>query len=357
MAKAKRRLTNIRTKEVSLVDEAANLRRFIVVKRKGVPMGKKNAELLKDDDSTVLKISADVKETLTSQGNQVIEKMKEALEKVETIEVCKDAKDDVPGEVIDQFDEVLKSMPKFDEEEIEDFGISKSAEEIKKAGKKISSSRLQKISAAFTILSGLLEELGHKENDSSTTKNHSNDDSHGGGNSMTKPNEETKKRSPEISFTLAEAEVIKTREALEVAEEAADAAGITKAKEEVSKANDAFSVAKSAKEEAEKTSEVEKAQKIADEAAANLKKAKGEPVEPKNENADILKQILEGQKATQEKLELVTSENAELKKQLEEVSKSAQPSNSTDGDAGGQNTSDEKTEKSKIGKAFWGGHF
>lgn len=368
MAQAKRRLTNIRVKEVSLVDEAANLRRFIVVKRKGGQgMGKKNAELLKDDNTDVLKVSAEVKETLVNRGNEVIEKMKTLLENVDKIEIAKDGGDEVPGAIIEQFEEVVKAMPQFnsDDEEPEDFGLAKAAEEIKKAGKKISANRLEKIKDAFSILSGLLEEFQGDSGGAATTKGTTEPTTgHGGGNNMTTGSKDTEtvKRSPGIAFTLAEAEVIKAREALEQAEESADATGIAKARESLTKAEADLKVAKESKAEADKAAEVEKAKEEADKANAALAKAKGESDEPKGENADVLKQILEGQKAAQEKLDSVIVENADLKKKLDEVSKTTQPSNSATDDGGddaetAKKKGAESIEKGKAGSEFWGTFF
>jgi hypothetical protein len=359
MAKAKRRLTNIRVKEVSLVDEAANLRRFIVVKRKGGPemAGKKNADLLKPDgDATVLKLSAEVKETLKTQGTEAVEKIQEALKKVEEIEVSKEAGDEVPGELIEEFDAIAKILPQFagdeGDEPDEDFGLAKAAEEIKKAGKKISSDRLKKISDAASILSKLLEELG--EGGSAA----SNANSHGGGKGMaTEKTEETKKRSPDVAFKLAEAEVIKTREALTEAEESANKEAITKAKEAFDKADAEFKVAKEAADKATSEAEVAKAQEEADAAAEKLRKAKGEDKEPDGPNAEVLKSIVEGQKKINEELKASREENAELKKQLAEVSKVSQPSNGadTDGDAtGGEGGNDQEVDKAKD-PDFWAG--
>ncbi len=364
MAHAKRRLTNIRVKEVSLVDEAANLRRFIVVKRKGGDgMGKKNAELLNGENTEVQKLSADVKETLVNRGNEVITKMKSILEDVDKIEVTKDAKDEVPGSLIEKFEEIAKALPQFMSDD-EDFGIVKAVEEIKKAGKKISANRLEKIKDAFSILSGLLEEFqGDNSGGSATQKNTSNTTTgHDGGNNMAASKDtETVKRSPEVAFTIAEADVIKAREALEVAEGSADAPAITKAKESITKAEGDLKVAKEAKDEAEKAAEIAKAKEDAEKANAALAKAKGED-KPSGDNAEILKQILEGQKVAKEKLDSVTAENAELKKKLEEVSKTTKPSNSSTDDGGDdaeteKNKSSEKIEKGKAGRDFWGRTF
>jgi DNA repair exonuclease SbcCD ATPase subunit len=352
MAKAKRRLTNIRTREVSLVDEAANNRRFIVVKRKGGPdmPGKKNADLLKDDDSKVLKLSAEVKETLTSRGNEAIEKIQAVLKKIEEVEVSKDAGDEVPGELIEEFEDVLKALPQFDNGDVEpdeDFGIEKAAEEIKKAGKKISSERLKKISEAASILSSLLKELGAGGSAASNQ-------SHEGGQGMATNDQETKKRSPDVAFKLAEAEVLKAREALTEAEESADEEAIKKAKEEFDKADAEFKKAKEVNDEALKTAEIEKAKKEADDAAEKLRKAKGETDEPKGENAEVLKQIVAGQEKINEELKETRKENAELKKQLEGVSKVTQPSNGADTDDDPENKGDEEVDKAKDPK-FWAG--
>lgn len=366
MAQAKRRLTNIRVKEVSLVDEAANLRRFIVVKRKGGNgMGKKNAELLKDDDNQVEKLSSEVKETLVNRGNEVIEKMKSLLEDVEKIEVAKNGGDEVPGTLIEKFEEIAKAMPQFKiEEDSDDFGIAKAADEIKKAGKKISANRLEKIKDAFSILSGLLEEF-NDDNGGGVAKKKDISESttgHDGGNNMAGSNEtEAKKRSPGVAFTIAEAEVLKVREALELAESSADAKAIEKAQESLKTAEADLKVAKEAKDEADKAAEVAKAKEEADKALAALAKAKGES-DPEPDNADVLKQILAGQKLAQEKLDAVTAENAELKKKLEEVSKTTQPSNSAtddgaDDDVETKKTANQSIEKGKAGSEFWGNIF
>lgn len=359
MAKATRRLTNIRVKEVSLVDEGANNRRFIVVKRKGgsdMP-GKKNAELLKNDDAKILKLSAEVKETLTARGNEAIEKIQTTLKKVEEIKVSKDAGEEVPGELIEEFEAIAKALPQFsdddDDGDIEDFGIEKTVEEIKKAGKKISAERLKKITDAASILSSLLEELGGNTGGPAA----SNNNSHGGGTGMaTEKDQETKKRSPDVAFKLAEAEVIKAREALTTAEESADAEVIKKAKEEFDKAEGEFKKAKEANDEAQKTEEVKKAQEDADAATKKLREAKGETDEPTGENATVLKSIVEGQQKINDELKKTREENKDLKEKLEKVSKVSQPSNGadTDGDDTADANKDEDVDKAKD-PDFWAG--
>ncbi len=329
-------------------------------------MGKLNTELLKGDDSEVLKISAEVKLALVNRGNEVIAKISSALEAVEKVEISKDGGDDVPESIIEQFESVAKALPQFksDDEESDDFGIAKVAEEIKKAGKKISANRLEKIKDAFSILSGLLEEFQGDSGGSPTQKKTPEPTTgHDGGNNMTTGNKDTEtvKRTPGVAFTLAEAEVIKAREAMEVAEAAADATAIAKAQEALTKAEADLKVAKESKSEADKAAEVEKAKEEADKANAALAKAKGETGEPKGENAEVLKQILAGQQAAQEKLDSVTAENAELRKKLEEVSKTSQPSNSSTDDGGDDDETKKKAaetiEKGKAGKEFWGGYF
>jgi len=363
MGKATRRLSNIRTREVSLVDEGANLRRYIFIKNKGgTDMGKKNAELLNVDPVEVSKLSADVKSTLINRGNEVIEKMKTFLEDVNAFDVSEDAKDSVPSALIEKFEVVVKAMPQFsgDDEEIEDFGLSKIASEIEKAGKKISSSRMNKISEAFNILSGLLDELGHKGSGSTSTSKSATsniENSHGGGSGMTN-DVKTDKRSPEVLVKLAEAELIKANEALEEADNQADAAAIAKAKEVKVKAEEEFKKAKEVKDEADKASVIAKAQKEADDASAALAKAKGET---SDSTENTLKQILEVQKASQSKLDAMVVENAELKKKLEEVSKASAPSNAQSED-GDENTEVDKSknaaiEKGKAGSEFWGNIF
>ena len=360
MGEAKRRLTNIRVKELSIVDEGANNRRFIVVKNKGNGMGAKKINPFKNDndDNVVQKMSEKIKKGLIDQSNLSIERIKKAIEEVEKVETSDDAGDDVPEDVIKSFENVLEALPSIegDDEPAEDFGLAKVADEIKKAGKKVSSGRLKKISEAATILTKLLEELGVNiggSEDAATSKSNSHDN--GGGDMTTQKKAE---RSPEVALTLAEADVIKARDALTEAEESADEAALKKAKDGLVEAEAELKKAKEVKAEADKKAEIEKAAKEKEEADAKLRKAKGEPDVPESFK-ETFAAIQKGQETINAELKKSREENAELRKKLEEVSKTAVPSNSqdTDGaDAAGSGDGDTQVDKAKDPK-FWAGVF
>jgi len=196
--KAKRRLTNIRPREVSIVDEAANEEDFIFFKGKeGGQMNRKEAELFDDvvedinkstessdvvdapaDDDVIKQVSHDVKESVLKAVRETTETLMsiaKSIDALEVVSVDNDSEEEnvdkqrLPGDVITQIKDVAKSLVKV----IAQFGepISKEAP-VEKAGRKLSKERLKKLEDVISILSELVQ--GASPQDTSSEKGGSN---------------------------------------------------------------------------------------------------------------------------------------------------------------------------------------
>lgn len=341
MDEAKRRLTNIKTKELSLVDEGANNKQFIIMKRKGQIMGKKDSELLKGKGEVVLAPS--VKKSLLEQCVEITNKTKAFSEYVEKLGESEEANDEIPEEVLKQFDQVADVLPQYEDD---DFGISKAAKEIEKAGKKIASNRLEKMTEAAEILNKLIEEL----TGSPVSKTTSSETGHAGGAKMTT---EVKKRSLENDFKVAEVDLIKAREELDDATEKADAEAIEKAKKSVEEAEKSLNEIKKAKDEADKQAEIEKAEKAKKEAEEALAKAKGEVTSNESDLAKSLQAINEKMTELSKMKEDVSKMREDLEKKIEDVKKTATPSNTADENEDEINKGKEKQQEESIFKGVF----
>jgi hypothetical protein len=287
--KPKRILSNIRPREVSLVDEAANLREFIVVKRKGgTSMGKKTSDILKDKNDPKLIVLKTTAEQKTAIEKSAVDALAAFGKVVETIKGLTGTELKVQETFMTDLESVMKSVEKvgldlglFTDESAGDGNIEEdkifeafanlTPEKIEKAGKKMSAERLTAFKTAFAALEKILKELDSSEaNDQNTTK---------GGN-VSKPEQ-----------TGAQGEESEVAKSLKALTEKVD--GLVTKNTEISKS-----------------------------------------------------------------LETVTSENTSLKKELEEIKKSAAPSNGGgDEDEDEAKKKEEEQKKNKGKKSVFSGAF
>ena len=183
--KPRRRLSNIRPKEVSLVDVAANEREFLLLKRKnggGKPMNDKEMELfdsvvaeVKEDfvnkeennEVEVVKIAAEAKQALLELTRDTVERLMAASQFIEQLPVMGEEESAgmemnkaLPAEVADELKGIMTSLMK-----ILTSGVSTEKnetnieEEVDKAGRKMANAKLTKLKNAVKTLMDLINEV------------------------------------------------------------------------------------------------------------------------------------------------------------------------------------------------------
>ena len=112
------RLTDLNTKEVSLVDRAANKRKFLIIKRseKMNPelTQKANGELTEVKTDPVIKMRSDWKESVATMAQQALDRIVKIVDTVKSAEV-KDAEDlEFPQEIVAELGEIaslIQALP------------------------------------------------------------------------------------------------------------------------------------------------------------------------------------------------------------------------------------------------------
>lgn len=176
---AKQRLSNIRTHEVSLVDEAANNEEFLIVKRKGgvgnLKLSKKDVDLFKTtiseiiDDDEVLD-NMDDENLVEKRVVSTPDKVESAIEKLNNIKETF-IKMDERGEDVVISEDIQKDI-----QDVTSLLSGKTGEiETEKAGKKISGSRIKKLKEMLVTLQLLIDETDSEGGDAKVEKTTIND--------------------------------------------------------------------------------------------------------------------------------------------------------------------------------------
>jgi len=225
--KAKRELTNIRPREVSHVDEAANEEEFLFVKNKdGSEPNDKEKELFKMlDEATetelnkntdeVTHVNEVIKEAALKTVREGIEKLLQVVKSIESLEVVEVDEEDIeavkslqlPSNVVHEVRVVVTNLVKSII-----IKVDKNApdEVTEKAGRKMSKDKLKKLKEAFSLLENLLKEVETVPEDIETSK--STQPTPIGGEAMDPKNPETVVETKVVEAKATETEVAKTAE-------------------------------------------------------------------------------------------------------------------------------------------------
>lgn len=147
--KAKRRLTNIRSKEVSFVDDGANEEEYLIVKNKGGDdkLQKKEIDLFKSQINGI--VDNEGTETSSDDITNVGEKLTLVIKSIE------DGNVDIDH--VKETVELLKNLIPEEDDIEEDV-------DTEKAGKKLSKDRLKKLRDMHEVLKAMIEEADEDTN-------------------------------------------------------------------------------------------------------------------------------------------------------------------------------------------------